>query len=113
MVESDVDVIATAKENRVSFVLLNASVTAPEVSTISSHPGLVQVGETDRGILWRIDSAVAPDLSDHAPSLVYRLVLGAVGLVALIAAVPTALPRRRRLEDDVIALDEEAGNEHS
>ncbi len=113
VVESDADVIALAQESHVSFVLLDATVTAPEVSTISSHAGLVQVGETDRGILWRVDSAVEPDVTDRAPNLVYRLALGAVGVVALIAAVPTALPRRRRPVDDVVPLDEEVDDEHS
>ncbi|MEY4313115.1 MAG: hypothetical protein RLZZ319_624, partial [Actinomycetota bacterium] len=113
VVESDVDVVAAATDARIAFVLLNDTVRATEVSTISSHAGLVKVGETDRGILWRVEADIAAAPVDRAPSMVYRLVLGLVGIVALIAAVPTSLPRRRRPVDDVIPLDEEVDDEHS
>jgi hypothetical protein len=47
------------------------------------------------------------------PDLAYRVILGFVGLVALIAAVPTSLPRRRPVMDDLAPVTEEVDDEHS
>jgi hypothetical protein len=113
VVESSVDVTAAAKESRIAFVLLKDVPTATEVSMISSHAGLVLVGETDRGILWRVLTPIEAAPTDRAPNVVYLVVLAVIGIIALIAAVPTSMPRRRPAPDDVIPLDEEADDDRS
>ncbi len=106
IVESGFDVSAALAEQQIRFVLLEAKPTAPEVSSIASHSGLTSVGATDRGILWRVNVDGAPTVAGRANDLVYVGILGSVGIIALIAAVPTSLPRRRVVPDDDIPVTE-------
>jgi len=100
IVESGFDVSAALAEQQIRFVLLEAKPTATEVSSISSHAGLTAVGTTDRGILWRVSVDGTPTVADRDSDLVYLGILGSVGLIAVVAAVPTSLPRRRVVPDD-------------
>ena len=111
--QSGFDFDASFSQLGVRFILLEAKTTAPEVSAIASHAGLTSVGVTDRGILWRVNSTSDVTSTNRAPEPVYRWILGLAGLVALIAAVPTSLPRRRVVADDLIPLVEEDDDEHS
>lgn len=107
VVESDFDVVTATTELGVTFVLLEAPETAPEVSAISSHAGLVEVGMTDRGILWRVVPSPTTAVTDRDPDLMYRLISGAVFAVALVAAIPTSLPRRRRSDDALVIAEDD------
>jgi hypothetical protein len=100
IVESGFDVSAALAEQQIRFVLLEAKPAATEVSSISSHAGLTAVGTTDRGILWRVSVDGTPTVADRDSDLVYLGILGSVGLIAVVAAVPTSLPRRRVVPDD-------------
>jgi hypothetical protein len=113
IVESGFDVSAAIAEQQIRFVLLEAKPTATEVSSIASHAGLTPVGVTDRGILWRVNADATPSVAGRENDVVYLAILGVVGLIALIAAVPTSLPRRRVVADDVIELTGEDDDEHS
>jgi hypothetical protein len=95
-------------------VLLEASPTASEVSSIASHAELTSVGATDRGILWRVNANGTPTARSRANDPVYLGIVGAIGLIALVAAVPTSLPRRRVVaDDDVLVTEGEDDNERS
>ncbi len=113
IVESDFDVAAAVSEAGIKFVVLEALPTAPEVSAIASHAGLTEVGVTDRGVLWRVNEMVETTPVNRSPDLTYRVILGLVGLVALIAAMPTSLPRRRPVVDDLMPAAGEVDDEHS
>lgn len=113
IVESGFDLETAFAEQGIRFVVLEAEPTATEVSAIASHAGLTSVGVTDRGILWRVTADVATSPVDRQPNTLYRVILGVVGLIALIAAVPTSLPRRRPVDDDLIPLTDEDDDEHS
>ena len=113
VVESGFDVSAAVSDAGIRFIVLEALPTAPEVSAIASHAGLTSVGVTDRGILWRVNESNDNSPVDRAPDVAYRVILGFVGLVALIAAFPTSLPRRRPVMDDLIPVTEEVDDEHS
>jgi len=113
IVESGFDVAAAVSEAGIRFIVLEALPTAPEVSAIASHAGLTSVGVTDRGILWRVNDSIDTTPVDRSPDLVYRAILGLVGLIALIAAVPTSLPRRRPVIDDLAPVTGEVDDEHS
>ncbi len=113
VVESGFDVSAAVSEAGIRFIVLEALPTAPEVSAIASHAGLTSVGVTDRGILWRVNEPTDTTPVNRDPDLVYRVILGFVGLVALIAAVPTSLPRRRPVMDDLTPVTGEVDDEHS
>jgi hypothetical protein len=113
VVESGFDVSAAVSEAGIRFIVLEALPTAPEVSAIASHAGITSVGVTDRGILWRVNEAIDTTPVNRDPDLAYRVILGFVGLVALIAAVPTSLPRRRPVMDDLAPVTEEVDDEHS
>lgn len=113
IVESGFDVSAALAEQQIRFVLLEAKPTATEVSSIASHAGLTSVGVTDRGILWRVAADDTPTRVDRDSDLLYLGILGTIGLIALVAAVPTSLPRRRPTPDDVVPLAEEDDDERS
>lgn len=113
IVQSGFDVVTALAENGIRFVLLEAPPTATEVSSIASHAGLTSVGLTDRGILWRVDAEGVTTATNRANDLAYVGILGVVLVVALVAAVPTALPRRRVVADDVIPLTDEDDDEHT
>ena len=113
IVESGFDVSAAIAQNQIRFVLLEAKPTATEVSSIASHAGLTPVGATDRGILWRVNADDTPTVADRDTDVVYLAILGVVGLIALVAAVPTSLPRRRVVADDVMELAGEDDDGHS
>jgi hypothetical protein len=113
IVESGFDVVSALEKNGIRFVLLEAPPTATEVSSIASHSGLTSVGVTDRGILWRVTGDGETVATDRKPDSSYVAILGVVLVVGLIAAVPTTLPRRRPVADDVIPLTDEGDDEHS
>ncbi len=113
VVESDFDVTAAVSEVGIRFLVLEALPTAPEVSAIASHPGLTSVGVTDRGILWRVNEPIEATPVNRAPDLAFRVILGVVGMVALIAAIPTSMPRRRPVMDDLAPVTGEVDDEHS
>lgn len=109
IVESGFDVVSAAKELNLAFILLDAEPSSPEVSAISSHPGLAQVGVTDLGILWTVIDSAGESGSTHPRNVGYLVLAGLVGLVAFVLAIPTTLPRRRRIEDDLAVV---AGEEN-
>jgi len=113
IVESDFDVASAVSEAGIGFLVLEAPPTAPEVSAIASHAGLTSVGATDYGILWRVNESIEPTPVDRSPDLAFRIILGLVGLMALIAAVPTSLPRRRPVVDDLMPVTGEVDDENS
>jgi hypothetical protein len=113
IVESDFDVTAAVSEVGIRFLVLEALPTAPEVSAIASHPGLTSVGVTDRGILWRVNEPIEASPVNRSPDLAFRVILGVVGMVALIAAIPTSMPRRRPVMDDLAPVTGEVDDEHS
>jgi hypothetical protein len=109
IVESGFDVVSAAKELNLAFILLDAEPSSPEVSAISSHPGLAQVGVTDLGILWTVIDSAGESGSTHPRNVGYLVLAGLVGLVTFVLAIPTTLPRRRRIEDDLAVV---AGEEN-
>ena len=113
IVESDFDVAAAVAEAGIRFLVLEAPPTAPEVSAIASHAGLTSVGVTDRGILWRVNEMIGASPVNRSPDLTFRVILGLIGLVTLIAAIPTSLPRRRPVMDDLAPVTGEGDDEHS
>jgi hypothetical protein len=113
IVESDFDVAAAVSEAGIRFLVLEAPPTAPEVSAIASHAGLTSVGVTDRGILWRVNEMIGASPVNRSPDLTFRVILGLIGLVTLIAAIPTSLPRRRPVMDDLAPVTGEGDDEHS
>lgn len=113
IVESGFDVSAALAEQQIRFVLLEAKATAAEVSSIASHAGLTAVGATDRGILWRVNRDGTPSVTERDNDLLYLGILGTVGLIALVAAVPTSLPRRRVVAEGIVELTEADDDERS
>lgn len=101
IVESGFDVVTAATDLNLAFILLDAEPSSPEVSAISSHPGLAQVGVTDRGILWTVIDSAGETNPAHPRSTLYLALAGLVGLVTVVLAIPTTLPRRRQIDDDL------------
>lgn len=102
IVESGFDVVPAAEQLNIRFVLLKASPTNPAVSAIASHGGLTQVGQTTNGVLWIVDGDVDSSL-DHTDRNALYVTLSVLAiLVAVIAAIPTSLPRRRVGEDELV-----------
>lgn len=113
IVESGFDISAALAEQQIRFVLLRAKPTATEVSFIASHAGLTAVGATDRGILWRVVADNTPTSVNRNNDVVYLGILAIIGLIALVAAVPTSLPRRRPTTADAGPVAVEDNDEHS
>lgn len=103
------DVIGDLAALGVSFVLLAPSV-QPEselarvfrlsaATALDQREGLDAVGETDKGVLWRVTQDVEPRADAPAAARDLALVIGAVQLaavaVALLLAIPTAASRRQ------------------
>jgi hypothetical protein len=109
IVESGFDVIPAATDLNVRFILLKASPTNPTVSAIASHPGLTQVGQTANGVLWIVDIEPRATLDHPGRDVPYLSIAAVVMVIAIIAAIPTALPRRRRIVDDVAEEGESDG----
>ncbi|MEN9740381.1 MAG: hypothetical protein RLZ72_647 [Actinomycetota bacterium] len=107
IVESGFDVLAAADDLNVRFVLLKAPPTNPAVSAIASHTGLEQVGQTSNGVLWTVDNSVDATETHPGRNWLYLGVAGLAFLVALGAAVPTSLPRRRLGDDELVLNTEE------
>lgn len=105
IVESGFDVVAAAQKLNVHFVLLKANPTSAAASAIASHDGLHQVGQTSTGVLWTVDGDTAATIEHPGRNYLYLVGVGLSGLVALIAAIPTSLPRRRVDEDDELVLN--------
>lgn len=102
IVESGFDVVAAATELNIRFVLLKAPPTNPAVSAIASHDGLNQVGQTANGVLWTVDGDIATTVKQGGRNVLYIALAGTSVLVAIIAAIPTSLPRRRIGEDELV-----------
>ncbi|MFM6967844.1 MAG: glycosyltransferase [Microbacteriaceae bacterium] len=109
IVESGFDVVPAAQELDIRFVLLKAKPTSPAVSAIASHDGLTQVGQTDNGVLWIVNTT--PPTTAETPGRNWLYVTGAIlaVLAAAIAAIPTSLPRRRIPDDEMVLETEETG----
>ena len=105
---SAVDVAAELAGQGLTFVLLSPAA-APEsedarafrllaISSIDQRAGLVPVGETPKGVLWRIGGDVAPrgELTPEQERLSRTVTASqlAVLAVAVLLAVPTAASRR-------------------
>jgi hypothetical protein len=103
------DVVGQLAALGVSFVLL-APATPPEsevarafrlsaATALDQRDGLDAVGETDKGVLWRVTQEVEP--RPDAPAAVTDLARGialvqvAAVAVALLLAIPTAASRRQ------------------
>jgi hypothetical protein len=101
IVESGFDAVAAASALNIDFVVLDDDPASPTVSAVSSHPGLAQVGVTDLGVLWTVlDTDGQPEPIPSRNTL-YTAIAGLVGLVTVVLAIPTTLPRRRRIDDDL------------
>lgn len=103
------DVVARLADLGVGFVLL-APAAAPEseiarafrlsaATALDQRDGLDAVGETDKGVLWRVTDEIAPraDAPGAVTDLarVIALVQAAAVAVALLLAIPTAASRRQ------------------
>lgn len=109
--DSGFDEAAAFAQLGVDFVVLKASPHHNAVSGINSHSALISVGATDTGVLWAVDGdsvATAPN-PDRTPW--YLLGVGVTGAVALIAGIPTRLPRRRHTDDDEVLATTEVGDD--
>ena len=107
IVESGFDVLAAADDLNVRFVLLKAQPTNPAVSAIASHTGLEQVGQTSNGVLWTVDNSIDATETHPGRNWMYLGVARLAFLIALGAAVPTSLPRRRLGDDELVLNTEE------
>ena len=111
VVESGFDAAGALAAAGIDFVVLNASPHDNAVSAINSHAALAAVGSTDSGVLWAVegDSATA----EYVPTTHWAWVAGVAGsaAVALIAGIPTSLPRRRHVDDELPITVEEGDDE--
>ena len=64
-------------------------------ASIDQRAGLIAVGDTSRGVLWRVSDATvaAPAAQPRATGVIVGVQL-AVAVIALMLAVPTAASRR-------------------
>jgi hypothetical protein len=108
IVESGFDVVPAARDLNIRFVLLKAKPTNAAVSAIASHDGLTQVGQTDNGVLWIVDTTPSEESSHSGRNWLYVIGAFLAVLVAAVAAIPTSLPRRRIDEDELVLGTEEA-----
>jgi GT2 family glycosyltransferase len=104
------DVQARLSDVGVRFVLLSAGETSPTetdaartrrldaITAIDQRPGFVRVGETAKGVLWRLDADPAPrpalDERDRATAGTIATGQAIALLIALLLAVPTFASRR-------------------
>jgi len=102
IVESGFDIVPASSELNIRFVLLRAGPTSPSVSAIASHTGLSQVGQTDTGVLWVVAGEHGVNSAHSGRNVVYVAGAALALLVALIAAIPTSLPRRRIGTDELV-----------
>ena len=106
---SAADVAPSSPQQGLTFVLLSPAPPEPEsedaralrllaVSSIDQRAGLVPVGETPKGVLWRVAGEVAPraSLTAEQGSCSQAITVSqlAVLALALLLAVPTAASRR-------------------
>ena len=101
IVESGFDAVAAASALNLAFIVLDDDPSSPTVSAISSHPGLAQVGVTDLGVLWTVLDSDGQSEPVPARNTLYIAIAGLVGLVTFVLAIPTTLPRRRRIDDEL------------
>jgi hypothetical protein len=101
IVESGFDAVAAASALNLAFIVLDDDPSSPTVSAISSHPGLAQVGVTDLGVLWTVIDSTEQTQPSRARNTLFVAIAGLVGLVTFVLAIPTSLPRRRRIDDDL------------
>lgn len=105
---TSIDAAANLSELGLSFVLL-APASAPEsetarafrleaITSIDQRAGFVPVGQTDKGVLWRVtgEPAARAELTRAQADLARGITLSqlAVVAIALLLAVPTAASRR-------------------
>lgn len=102
---SGADASAMLADADIAFVLLGGSVDGVSdearalrlsaEASIDQRAGLVAVGDTSRGVLWRVsDATVAPPAAQPRATGVIVGVQLAVAVIALMLAVPTAASRR-------------------
>lgn len=99
------DAVAALAGDGIRFLLL-APAPAPESdaaraarvtasSSIDQRSGLDAVGDTSKGVLWRVTAAVEPRTADAVPmGATIAVVQGIVMVIALLLALPTAAARR-------------------
>jgi hypothetical protein len=102
IVESGFDVVGAATDLNIRFVLLAAPPTHPAVSAIASHSGLTQVGQTTGGVLWIVDMEPQSTLEHSGRNVLYVSIAALAIVVAVVAAIPTSLPRRRVSDDELV-----------
>lgn len=103
----DFDASAELAADGVSFVLLAQvegeadrarSLRSAAITAIDQRPGFIKAGETQRGILWRIDETVAdrPDLTvaQEATARTVTIAQVLVLVAALLLSIPTRASRR-------------------
>lgn len=81
------------------------------IGALSQRAGLVRVGETDKGVLWRAEAdARAPELPPEQQTKAWRVTAGTlfVLVIALLLALPTRLTRREaRARSQIVGDTEE------
>lgn len=102
----DFNAAAELAEHGIRYVLLTTAdeeadsardLRLTATSALSQRPGLLRVGETEKGVLWRIDiDAPAPVLTDAQEAIARRVMVTtlAVLVAALLFALPTRASRR-------------------
>lgn len=108
IVESGFDVVPAAQDLNIRFVLLKAKPTNAAVSAIASHDGLTQVGQTENGVLWIVNTTPVDTISKPDRNWLYVAGAFLAVLVAAVAAIPTSLPRRRIDDDELVLGTEDA-----
>lgn len=102
IVQSGFDVVAAANDLNIRFILLKASPTSPTVSAIASHNGVEQVGQTANGVLWTVNGDTRAREEHTGRNYLYVGLAALAVAIAVIASIPTTLPRRRQLDDELV-----------